>query len=94
MLEVFFQVTVTIFKYQVELFIPRDHLLQIHYIRMFQNLQQRYLPHGSRGYPLILMIQPDLLDSYNLVGLLIPGFIHDTICTLSNLIDTLELVIF
>jgi len=91
-LKVFFEVTVTILEDEVEFFISRDYFFQIDDVGMFQYFKEGDFPDCSRGDTLILMVQSDLFDSNYLISLLVTCFVYDSISSLPDFIDALELV--
>lgn len=54
-------------------------------------LQERYLSDGGARNPLILLLQPDLLQSYCLVGETIPSLVHHPVSPLPNFLHLLIL---
>ena len=92
--KVFFKITVTVLKNKVEFLITRYDFFQIDDVGMFEYFKERDFPDCGGWYSLILMIQSDFFNGHYLISLLISRFIHDAISSLTNFIDTLELVCF
>lgn len=89
MLQIFFQIAVTILKNQIEFFISRNDLFKVDYIGMLEYLEKGNFPNGSGWYAFVLMIEPDLFHGYNLVGLFIASFVDDSVGSLTDFIDLL-----
>ena len=60
-------------------------------VDMPQLFEKRDLPDGCGGYPLLLLLQPDLFERDDLPGRDIPCSVDDALCALSYLLHLLVL---
>ena len=65
--------------------------MQPHNVWVLQLLQDGDLSDRRRGDPLVLSLEPDLLESGQLAGLPVPRLVHDAVRPLPNLLNLLVL---
>lgn len=91
--KIFFEITVTIIKDKVQLFISGYYFFKVNDIRVFKDFEKGYLPDSGGGKPFILMVKTYFFESNDLVCLLVPGFVNDSVSALTDFVYTLKLVI-
>lgn len=92
LLHVLLEVVLEVFEHQVELVLGEQHLLKFDNVGMPQILQQADFADSSGRDTIIFLFESDFLNSDQLVRLLVDCLIHDTVGTLTELLETLVLV--
>jgi hypothetical protein len=94
LLKIFFEITITVIEYKIEFFVCRDYFFEVDDVWMFEDFEERDLPDGCGGKSLVFMIKTYFFEGNNFVGLLVSGFVDDTISALTDFVNALKLVVF
>ena len=93
MFEVFFKIAIAVIEHKVQFFVSRDYFFKVDYVGMLQDFEERDLPDGCGGKSFVFVIETYFFEGDNFVGLLVSGFVDDSVSSLSDFVDSLELVV-
>ena len=88
-LNVLIEIAVHIVEYQLELVFSRYNLSQVDDVWVLEPFEERYLSDGCRGDAFVLVIEPDLFYRHDVVGVLVPGFVDDSVGAFTDFVDAL-----
>jgi hypothetical protein len=60
---------------------------------MLQEFEERDLPDGCGGKSFVFVIETYFFEGDNFIGLLVSGFVDDSVSSLTDFVDALELVV-
>lgn len=93
MLKVFFKIAIAVIKNKVKFFVSRDYFFKVDDVGMLEDFEERDLPDGCGGKSFVFMIETYFFEGNDFVGLLVSGFVDDSVSSLTDFVDALELVV-
>lgn len=89
---VLLEVIFAVFKDEIQVVLLINYFLELNDIRMLDALEQRDLADGCARHAVVLLLQLDLFECHDFVGLHVLGLVDHTIGTLTELVQLLVLV--
>ena len=93
MFEVFFKIAIAVIEHKVQFLVSRDYFFKINDVGILQDFEERDLPDGCGGKFLVFVIETCFFEGNDFFGLLVYGFLDDSVSSLTDFADALELVV-